>query len=49
VFDTKEVLDSRFPILVTRFGKRSKNFFKKRIFGVQVDAHLIEMLIGDRV
>ncbi len=45
----KKVLDSRFPILVTRCEKRSKNFLKLAVFGVQVAAFLIEILLKSKL
>jgi hypothetical protein len=42
--DAKKVLDSRFQILVTRCGKRSKKILKLAVFGVQVAALLIDFL-----
>jgi hypothetical protein len=42
--DAKKVIDSRFPILVTRCEKRSKKNLKLAGFGVRVDAFLIEDL-----
>ena len=47
MFGLKKALDSRFPILVTRCDKRSKKIFKLAVFGVQVDAFLIDFLIAD--
>jgi hypothetical protein len=44
----KKVLDSRFPILVTRCDKRSKKIFKLAVLGARVAALLIEKRIGDR-
>jgi len=38
----KKVLDWQLPILVTRCEKRSKNFLKLAVFGIQVAALLIE-------
>ena len=43
---SKKVLDSRFPILVTRYEKRGKTFFDFAVFGVQVAALLIEKRIA---
>jgi len=45
--DVKKVLDSQLPILVTQCEKRSKKFLKSAVFGVQVGAHLIE-IVGRR-
>jgi hypothetical protein len=44
---SKKVLDSRFPILVTRCEKRSKTFFDFAVFGMQVASLLIDFLIAD--
>ncbi len=41
-FDTKKVLEYRFVILVTLFGKVSYKFFKKFDFCSKVSAFLIE-------
>jgi hypothetical protein len=45
--EAKKVLDSRFPILVTLGKKRDKKIFKFTVFGVQLPALLIEVLITD--
>jgi hypothetical protein len=46
-FEAKKVLDSRFPILVTRYEKRGKKIFNLAVFGVQAPSLLIEILIAD--
>ncbi len=39
----KKVLDSRFPIFVTRCEKRRKKILKLAVFGMQVTSLLIEV------
>ena len=43
-FDVKKVIDSRFPMLVSRYEKRIKNFFDSAGFGEQVGALLVEVI-----
>jgi hypothetical protein len=45
-FDAKKVLDTRFSMLITRCGKRSKRIFRLAVFDIEVPAVLIEMRIA---